>query len=355
MVDRVECVLGCQEKVKMERIHINRCQEVPGGGGAGVSCAQRRPEAGPLHLRSHICDRHNDSHTGGYLSDESGCETSPCPGEGGPAESGVSWFRCTDGRCLPPHLQCDHNPDCLHGEDEANCSIPAACQDGEWRCESGQCIPDSARCDLAFQCLDKSDEIACGVEACEEGSRRCVGGQCIPAALWCDWKPDCPDGSDERDCVRAPCGEGQFRCSSGQCISSVYLCDASATHRLACADHSHLLNCSEHVCGPGLWKCDSGPCLPPSHLCDGQVQCPLTWDDEDHCPFSCSSSAPQCECRDISIKCQRLGLTRLPRDIEPQISRLYTTIAIDNTSPKEKKARKRKRYRQNKRKAASFH
>ncbi|XP_050705038.1 chaperone protein DnaJ-like [Eriocheir sinensis] len=33
----------------------------------------------------------------------------------------------------------------------------------------------------------------------------------------------------------------------------------------------------------------------------------------------------------------------------------YKTIAIDNTSPKEKKARKRKRYRQNKKKAASFH
>ncbi|XP_045121392.1 G-protein coupled receptor GRL101-like [Portunus trituberculatus] len=270
----------------------------------------------------HICDGYNDCHNGGYLSDEYGCETSTCPGE--TTQSGGSrWFRCKDGRCLPPHLLCDHKPDCLHGEDEDNCSR-TVCKSNEWLCESGQCIPAEARCDLVFHCLDKSDEIGCGVEACKGDSRRCGGGQCVPSSLWCDWIPDCPDASDEENCERpAECEEGMFRCGSGQCIALAYLCDAAATPRLACADESHLLNCSGHLCGPGLWKCDSGPCLPPSHLCDGQVQCPLTWEDEDHCPFSCSSSAPQCECRDISITCQRLGLHRLPRDIEPQISRFH--------------------------------
>ncbi|KAG7154445.1 putative Low-density lipoprotein receptor domain class A-containing protein 1 [Homarus americanus] len=35
--------------------------------------------------------------------------------------------------------------------------------------------------------------------------------------------------------------------------------------------------------GTGLFQCGSGPCLPHSMLCDGEVQCPLTWDDEDNC------------------------------------------------------------------------
>ncbi|XP_042207477.1 G-protein coupled receptor GRL101-like [Homarus americanus] len=58
-------------------------------------------------------------------------------------------------------------------------------------------------------------------------------------------------------------------------------------------------------------------------LCDGEVQCPLTWDDEDNCPFSCSATAPYCECQDISISCLHRGMTSLPNDIEPQISRFH--------------------------------
>ncbi|XP_037784836.1 G-protein coupled receptor GRL101-like [Penaeus monodon] len=70
-------------------------------------------------------------------------------------------------------------------------------------------------------------------------------------------------------------------------------------------------------------RCGSGPCLALERVCDGIVNCPLTWDDEDHCPFSCSAIVPECECKDVSISCLRRGLTFLPGDIESQISRFH--------------------------------
>ncbi|XP_050706973.1 G-protein coupled receptor GRL101-like [Eriocheir sinensis] len=284
-----DCLPGCEDEAACSE-HPNatylitdgvkRCQ-VGEALGCHVPNGDRRLDR--CISESHICDGHNDCHNGGYLSDEYGCETSPCPGEGGPAESGVSWFRCTDGRCLPPHLQCDHNPDCLHGEDEANCSIPAACQDGEWRCESGQCIPDSARCDLAFQCLDKSDEIACGEGLCTVTQDR------IPP-------------------LKTPAG--------GLAVKSQDKADLLATH------FSSKMTVEEPDRQPPLLPRLGNFVLENLEITEGTVAKHLRDTNTRKAPaFSCSSSAPQCECRDISIKCQRLGLTRLPRDIEPQISR----------------------------------
>ncbi|XP_069948174.1 G-protein coupled receptor GRL101 isoform X2 [Cherax quadricarinatus] len=266
-----------------------------------------------------LCDGRNDCHNGGYLSDESGCGEETCGGGDG---NRSDWFSCSDGRCLPPNLHCDHKYDCLHGDDELNCSRPE-CQSSEWQCRSGQCIPAAGRCDLTYQCHDKSDEVNCGTVSCG-ADRRCDSGQCVKPELWCDWLPDCPDASDEAHCERRrECRLDELRCASGQCVPLRYKCDASVGPRQACADSSHLLNCSKERCGPGLFQCGSGPCLPPSMLCDGEVQCPLTWDDEDNCPFSCSASAPYCECRDISISCLNQGMTSLPSDIEPQISRFH--------------------------------
>ncbi|XP_045583869.1 G-protein coupled receptor GRL101-like [Procambarus clarkii] len=75
------------------------------------------------------------------------------------------------------------------------------------------------------------------------------------------------------------------------------------------------------MCRAGQLRCGSGPCLSVDRACDGYIDCPLTWDDEDNCPFACAASTPSCECRDITISCERRGLTLLPQDIELQISR----------------------------------
>ncbi|XP_069171358.1 G-protein coupled receptor GRL101 isoform X3 [Procambarus clarkii] len=265
---------------------------------------------------TYVCDGTNDCHNGGYLSDETGCGEARCDGER------EEVFRCGDGRCLPSTLRCDHKYDCLHGDDEHNCSR-SECSSSEWQCASGQCIPAVARCDLQYQCYDQSDEVNCGKVGCGPGYRKCGGGQCLPEQQWCDWIPDCPDASDEASCARPErCGSDEFECASGQCAPLLVKCDASINPRRACADSSHLFNCSEK-CGAGLYQCGSGPCLPPTMLCDGEVQCPLTWDDEDNCPFACSASAPYCQCRDISITCLNHGMTSLPSDIESQISRFH--------------------------------
>ncbi|XP_045121352.1 LOW QUALITY PROTEIN: G-protein coupled receptor GRL101-like [Portunus trituberculatus] len=277
----------------------------------------------------YICDGSSDCHNGQYYNDEFGCvgggeAGSRCPGEEAGGEVSGRWFLCEDGRCIPSSLRCDYKNDCLHGDDEDDCETPV-CGPGEWRCQSGQCVPAVARCDLLYSCLDKTDEIGCEGEPCGAGYWRCGGGQCVESRLWCDWVKDCPDGSDEVDCgdARGECGPGEFRCSSGQCIERRYRCDASVGERQGCADSSHLLNCSMFECGPGVLKCASGPCLGLGQVCDGFVDCPLTWDDEDNCPFVCSASAPSCECRDISINCEGRELKSVPKDIELQISRFH--------------------------------
>ncbi|XP_064106954.1 G-protein coupled receptor GRL101-like [Macrobrachium nipponense] len=268
---------------------------------------------------AYICDGHNDCHNGQYISDEYGCDVEECSD----LEKGEEKFRCSDGRCLSSRLVCDFWPDCLHAEDEGNCSH-RPCNNSEWRCDNGQCIRSDDRCNLVFNCFDKSDELRCEENLCQEGHLRCNNGQCIPAQLWCDWVPDCADRSDETNCSRpTSCRSNEFRCSSGQCIDEQYRCDAAADNRHACADRSHLIKCSSYECRKDQWRCGSGACLSPDLVCDGQIHCPLTWDDEDHCPFSCSSSSPYCKCQDISIDCQNFGMMSLPSDIERQISRFY--------------------------------
>lgn len=72
------------------------------------------------------------------------------------------FFFCEDilkTRCLPNHLKCDGNFDCLDGFDEIDCS----CQNSTFfRCNSGECIAPKLRCDHDPDCSDASDEIGCG-------------------------------------------------------------------------------------------------------------------------------------------------------------------------------------------------
>lgn len=312
---------------------VSRCEV-----GAALTCMVANLDRSKDRCisHSHLCDGRSDCHNGRYLNDESGCAVRGSEREEGSVCAEVrplnqsqeerpvnhsEWFFCQDGRCLPSSLLCDFKYDCLHGDDEFQCEHPE-CSTSEWRCLSGQCIPRSGRCDLKYQCFDKTDEIACGEERCDPGTLRCDTGQCISPDLWCDWIPDCPDASDERYCGRSSvCSSGEFRCSSGQCIPAHLRCDAAVDKRNGCADLSHLLNCSGYECGRDQLRCGSGPCLDNHRVCDGHVDCPLTWDDEDNCPFVCSASAPSCECRDITISCEDRGLTSLPQDIELQISR----------------------------------
>ncbi|CAL4182568.1 unnamed protein product, partial [Meganyctiphanes norvegica] len=277
-----------------------------------------------------ICDGSNDCHTGDYLSDEYGCEAS-CPPEqesrGIIIPTSRGFFSCENGRCLPKELHCDHKTDCLHGEDEFNCSyqpiqkVPSQirtdrlalsllifirfiitlsafsrCKDGEWQCTSGQCIPENMTCDLKFDCIDKSDEIQC----------------------------DHP----------RYCGHNEYQCRNGQCIPIAMRCHAIGGLRDGCADGSHLVDCGSHVCLLGDFKCQSGPCIHQNMVCNSRIDCPGTWDDEDSCPFSCSELAPQCECKDVFIDCHNHGMKFLPRDIEQQISRFnfsgnFLNVSID--------------------------
>ncbi|CAL4078603.1 unnamed protein product, partial [Meganyctiphanes norvegica] len=119
------------------------------------------------------------------------------------------------------------------------------------------------------------------------------------------------------------CPTNEFQCANGQCVPKELRCRTLGMHREACADGSHLLNCKQHVCHATEFKCRSGPCIHSSMVCNSHIDCPDSWDDEDSCPFSCAVTAPECECRDISINCRNQGLRVIPKDIEPQISRFH--------------------------------
>ncbi|KAG8291161.1 hypothetical protein J6590_067598, partial [Homalodisca vitripennis] len=68
------------------------------------------------------------------------------------------------------------------------------------------------------------------------------------------------------------------------------------------------------------FKCRGGPCLNQSMLCDLTIDCKDSWNDEDGCPFVCSLTAPQCECRDIHINCTGRNLVTVPADTEKEIT-----------------------------------
>ncbi|XP_071549649.1 uncharacterized protein [Panulirus ornatus] len=183
---------------------------------------------------------------------------------------------------------------------------------------------------------EQSEEFPCRDDR-ENKWFHCLDGRCLPHTLLCDYKYDCLHGEDELHCGAGECAPGEFTCSSGQCIPGHYRCQVTTDKRHGCVDLSHLLNCSTYECGPHQLKCGSGPCLGQERVCDDRIDCPLTWDDEDYCPFICSASAPSCECKDISISCEGRGLTHLPQDIELQISRFhmsgnYFNHSLDDTT-----------------------
>ncbi|RZF48230.1 hypothetical protein LSTR_LSTR006197 [Laodelphax striatellus] len=262
-----------------------------------------------------LCDGVNDCHNGDFYSDEFGCPYNQ-------KLDSDEVFQCRDNRSLPKKLRCDFNVDCLNGDDEEDCPGIQICQENEYRCENGQCIPKSGYCNLVFDCFDRSDESECYNNLCGEGMLRCATGQCLPEDQWCDFFIDCLDASDETNCTIRECRSGEFKCDNGQCVSSTQKCYTSGNPRTGCADRSHLLNCHEWKCTDSQFKCHQGPCLNMSLICDGSIDCPGSWNDEDNCTFSCSNSAPQCECQDVMINCTGKGLTEVP-DAEKEITSFH--------------------------------
>ncbi|XP_064080613.1 G-protein coupled receptor GRL101-like [Macrobrachium nipponense] len=315
-----------------------------------------------------VCDFHDHCGDG---SDEHQCHHREC---------WKSEFECANGQCIRPGRVCDGHPHCRDGSDETRCSDGdfAICGSGarvhryywcdgwpdctdnqadelhcgdcdaqsQFECPNSRCISKGNVCDSFCDCQPEcADEANCslsvygrldGISRCSlGGSLTCMVGnqdrsrdRCISPQFICDGHNDCHNGqyiSDEYGCVAEHvCLQSDsssdpewFRCDDGRCLPSTLLCDFKSD----CLNGEDEFNCSFHRCRPGQMRCGSGPCLAEEKVCDGNVDCPLTWDDEDNCPFSCSSAAPECECRDISISCFQRGLTRVPGDIEPQISR----------------------------------
>ncbi|XP_076456714.1 G-protein coupled receptor GRL101-like [Babylonia areolata] len=219
------------------------------------------------------------------------------------------------GQCVPEKVRCDHNNDCLHGEDEEDCDFPA-CADGQFRCDNQQCIPESSRCDATVDCLDRSDEDNCEAELpCPEGRRPCTtGGQCVRAQDWCDHKRDCPDGSDEMSCQYRKCTGSEFRCASGQCVDRSVVCDhGESAQGRGCHDQSHLINCGDHVCREGQFKCRRSYCVDVSQTCDGKIDCEMTFWDEQGCRVPCPYWGERvCTCQHEEMDCQNQNLSAIP-------------------------------------------
>ncbi|XP_070208328.1 G-protein coupled receptor GRL101-like [Littorina saxatilis] len=191
-----------------------------------------------------------------------------------------------------------------------------ACAQGEFQCVNQQCVPDSVRCDGKADCFDRTDEDKCD-SPCPEGRKGCsVGGQCVTVAQWCDHKRDCPDGSDEASCEYPQCASSEFRCHSGQCVDKDVVCyDGRGAKGSGCYDQSHLMNCSAHQCREGEFKCRRSYCIDGDQQCDGNMDCEMTYTDEQGgCPYSCPYhyQDPVCTCQQEKMNCEHKNLTLLP-------------------------------------------
>uniref|UniRef100_A0A2S2Q070 G-protein coupled receptor n=1 Tax=Sipha flava TaxID=143950 RepID=A0A2S2Q070_9HEMI len=277
------------------------------------------PEGNPSRCirQEYICDGQNDCFNGFSISDEFGCVNNSY------LHSDDEFFRCRDGRWLPSEHRCNFKEECLGGDDESGCDKSLSiCDQQQFRCSSGECINSEYRCDGHTNCWDKSDEIGCANESCPGLDwKRCkIGKQCLLLEKWCDHRVDCIDGTDEEDCDYRPCTADDFQCDNGQCIPLEYKCKKTQDERMGCVDKSHLTNCVDSICAENEYKCHRGPCIHQSMVCNMHVDCDLTWDDEEKCPFECSRIASSCQCQDIQINCTGHGLEQFPYDIEKEIT-----------------------------------
>lgn len=45
----------------------------------------------------------------------------------------------------------------------------------------------------------------------------------------------------------------------------------------------HIIYIEDYECSENEFKCHRGPCIDHSLVCNNQVDCDMTWDDEDNC------------------------------------------------------------------------
>uniref|UniRef100_A0AAF5D1J0 Metalloendopeptidase n=1 Tax=Strongyloides stercoralis TaxID=6248 RepID=A0AAF5D1J0_STRER len=231
----------------------------------------------PRHLK---CDGEYNCING---EDEDDCEGEITCSDGS--------FKCLqDGEgmstCIPEAWRCDGSQDCFDGADEANCSKVIDCSSERFLCKNGQCISKMWVCDGEKDCDDGTDEAGCRDDCNLQTHFKCKNsGRCLPLHLRCDGDADCSDHSDEHEClIFSPffsrnCSVGEFRCNGGtRCISEKWKCDGDVD----CSDGSDEQGCSEKICGEDQMKCDN-VCREKFLWCDGVVDC-NDGTDESNCP-----------------------------------------------------------------------
>ncbi|XP_039277225.1 low-density lipoprotein receptor isoform X4 [Nilaparvata lugens] len=214
-------------------------------------------------------------------------------------------FRCSNGRCIPKHWQCDNENDCVDGGDEhPSLCEHRVCDPDEFTCRGnpGECVPLTWMCDDNPDCSDGSDEKSCN-ETCRSDEFTCGNGKCIQKRWVCDSDLDCEDGSDEHNCPPTKCDPTSgFACGNGSiCININWRCDKD----LDCPDGEDEQDCGashkpifKSVCAEREFECpDRLTCIHQSWLCDGNEDCP---DGSDERLEQCANLT----CRDDEFQCR---------------------------------------------------
>ena len=112
-----------------------------------------------------------------------------------------------------PRYVCDHENDCLNGEDELNCTTttlrPTTTTTTEGPCtgfrclSSNQCLDMNYICDNYKDCMFGEDESCCSKEqySCPPPPGSENLGKCIKRRMICDNYTDCDGGFDEMNCT----------------------------------------------------------------------------------------------------------------------------------------------------------
>ncbi|CAF4264331.1 unnamed protein product, partial [Rotaria sordida] len=107
------------------------------------------------------------------------------------------------------------------------------CSSIQFRCPSGlrnnprlRCLDRSAICNGVPNCMRGEDEANCTRRNCSSYQFQCANGLCVPSSYVCDHDNDCGDGSDEpASCVYRNCTNTEYPCENGRCVSRSATCN----------------------------------------------------------------------------------------------------------------------------------